>query len=108
MLQKVLEQAPGDPETQAMLADSHIQIAETEKGLSLFAELFDSEMDIPADDGSRYSDSYILALQYSEKTGPGNLLEASRQWAARFSPCEPVETLAHEGKKLRVGSSFPL
>jgi predicted O-linked N-acetylglucosamine transferase (SPINDLY family) len=107
MLQEVLERSPGEPETLAMLADSHIQNAETDKGLGLFEELLDSEMDIPVNDASRYHDSYLLALQYRPQTGPKDLLEASRQWAARYSQCKPVEAATHKGKKLRIGWISP-
>jgi len=107
MLQAVLERSPGEPETLAMLADAHIQNAETDRGLSLFEELLDSKMDIPANDGSRYHHAYLLALQYQQQTGPEDLLEASRRWAARYSRCESVEPVTHKGKKLRIGWISP-
>jgi len=107
MLQVVLERSPGEPETKAMLADAHVQNAETGRGLSLFEELLDLKMDIPVNDGNRYFGAYLLALQYRQQTGPKDLFEASRQWATRYSFCKPIETAAHKGKKLRIGWMSP-
>lgn len=107
MLQQVLERSPGEPETLAMLADAHISNAETEKGLGIFEELLGSQIDVPANDASRYHDSYLLALQYRSQTGPGELLEASLQWAARYCQSDPVDPLANKGRKLRIGWISP-
>ena len=107
MLQEVLKRSTGDVETLAMLADAHIQNAETDKGLKLFGQLLDVKTDIPASDGSRYYDAYLLALQYRSQTGPGELLDASLDWAARYSQCEPVDAIAHKGRKLRIGWISP-
>ncbi len=107
MLQEVLERLPGDPETLAMLADSHIQNAETDKGLSLFEELLDSDKDISTEDGSRYFDSYLLALQYRQETVATDLLKAGHLWATRFSQNEPVGLRVHVGRKLRIGWISP-
>jgi len=107
LLEEVLKQLPGEPETLAMLADAHISNAETDKGLALFEELLSAETDTPESDAVRYHDAYLLALQYRPQTGPEDLLEASRQWAARHCHYDPVQAVAHVGTKLRIGWISP-
>jgi len=107
MLQKVLEHLPADPETLAMLADAYISNAETDQGLALFEELLVLDGENPLDDSSRYHESYILALQYSQQTEPDKLLEVSQQWAGRYCRKQEDKPVPYGGSKLRIGWISP-
>ena len=107
MLERVLARSPGDQETLAMLADAYIQNGETDAGLDVFEKLLASDLGTPVGDASRYHSSYLLALQYQQQTGPGDLLNASRQWADRYGQSQVAKPPPHGGKTLRIGWISP-
>ena len=72
LMEQLIERVPGDWEMRALLADSHVQNSETEKGLGLFRDLLDGELDIPAAQKSRYHSSYLIGLQYQAHTTPAH------------------------------------